>query len=353
MEALGINIFAGGFSSGVGRHFKVVGHLEHDQYGAEVSALNLKIPVWDRRSSGGWPITDLMGRRIRFVYGNPPCAPFSQAAAGRELPWYQDPRLQRTLDMVDLLEPLNPDVMAIESVCQSWSKAAGFSQSLADRVAKLGYATTVLLHDARYLGVPQKRPRLFHVFHRVELQPFVPEPSWHSLVSVGDAWKGLRQLRRKLWSVELPPHLKALWMEAKQGEKLYQVFDRLNPEPVLNSRGQVVGRPGFLLRKLPFTEPAGVLLGGLAILHPKEPRLLYPEELHALATFPLDWQWPDGTSYADAASFCSRGVAPKVGEWLAKGVAAALAANRRINKPFTGVMDLRKPLGSYEVIEGE
>ena len=82
-------IFAGNFTVGVSKHFRVVAHLEGDNYANKTFALNFpRVPVhWPKES---WP--DLSPD---LIYANPPCAPWS--IVGRSLivgndGWRTDPR---------------------------------------------------------------------------------------------------------------------------------------------------------------------------------------------------------------------------------------------------------------------
>lgn len=349
MKALGVDIFAGGFSAGVEKHFEVWGHLEHAPYGE--STVKLNRPGWMYQAGGPRSWADVTGP-VDFIYCNPPCAPYSQAAAGRAMAWHEDPRLQCARDCVGLLYEIHPQVLAIESVVEAWTKGRDFWLTMAKRAGNdLGYSTTVLLHDASRLGVPQRRKRVFFVFHKVDLGGTFEDENPTPEVSVAQAFKGLRIQTKRAWDVRLPERLEKLWHASKPGEKLFQAYDRLYPDPPRNARGQAEGRPGFLVRRLPWEEPAGVLLGG-SLIHPKEPRYLYREELNALATFPSDWAWPSGMGFAEASTLASRGVAPKVGEWLARNVRKALERGRRLNRTSIGVMDLRTGV-QYDELEEE
>lgn len=80
------------------------------------------------------------------------------------------------------------------------------------------------------------------------------------------------------------------------------------------------------------------------------------DELAAICGFPKSYKWPE-SNFNDISGYMSRGVMPKVGEWLAENVARALEANRRINRPTAEVLDITAPPGRtyplYREDEGE
>lgn len=357
MKACGCNIFAGGFTIGVKRHFNVVAQLEHDSYGLEVVKRNLPdVTVFSSKEA--WPLDKLRREKLDFVFANPPCAPFSVAAGARvqHTSWDKDPRLQRTYDIVGLLEKLNPTVLATESVVAGWTKGEPMWREKAKEAAKLGYSFTVLLHDAQYLNTPQRRARVFFVFHKVQLE--VETPDWSKVITVREAWKGLRVTaaeRKRFGNVHKQHKHSQFVAAAKPGERLAHVYNRINKnrKEKLNHLGQKKGRPGFLVSRVPLDKPSTVVLGGDVMFHPTETRLLLPSEVQRLATWPDDIVWPENAPLASITGWMSRGVAPNVGEWLARSVKASLENDKRIRKPFMALHDVRRSPGHYEVLAGE
>jgi site-specific DNA-cytosine methylase len=352
-NAIAVDVFAGGLAVGVRKHFNVLAHLEHSDYGSEVVKLNHpETPIHNHLSK--WPRTPRypgQKERTRFVCANPPCAPFSTSVPVRSRPWYEDPRVQMFQDSVGLLPDIEPDVMAIESVCPAWTKGQEFGRSLAKQAASHGYATTVLLHNAQWLGVPQHRKRLFYVFHRIAVE--WDAPNFDREITVRQAWKGLKIPARtkKLRDVSLSPEYERLANHTAQGEDLADAFDRLYPDPPRNDRGQVKGRPSFLTHRIEFDRPSSVVLGDQKMIHPTEPRSPYPEELAALVGFPRDYRWPEEIKMNKIALMMSQGVSPIVGEWLASGVARSIDRGRRLNQPFLAVQDYRTPGDNYRIFD--
>src|SRR5260370_23897113 len=77
--ALGVYIFGGGFTVGVKRAgFRVLGHLEDGPFGVSTAKRNHpELSGHIHTDPASWPL-DQFGM-VDFVYGNPPCAPWSQA----------------------------------------------------------------------------------------------------------------------------------------------------------------------------------------------------------------------------------------------------------------------------------
>jgi site-specific DNA-cytosine methylase len=239
--ALGANIFAGGFSLGVSKHFKLLGHLEHDDYGAAVSSKNLKVPIYV--GTDQWP-DKLPVRKLDFLYSNPPCAIWSVASGRDGDNWRHDPRLQRIRDIFALVKRYQPDVWCWESVCQAFSKGREFVEELADEAKKLGYSATYLLIDAAYLGTPQHRKRFFLVLHKVAIDWKAPpfrrvhggQPAKLCAAS-SRTWTRITKLSNQVEGKILK--------HTKPGELLSRVYDRIIKKPKIGS-ARTEARPAFV-----------------------------------------------------------------------------------------------------------
>lgn len=339
LVALGANIFAGGFTLGVRRHFHVLGHLEHDTYGAEVSHRNLRLPIYV--GTAEWP--NKIGR-LDWLYANPPCAIWSVASGRGGDNWKQDPRLQRIRDIFALVERYQPTVWTWESVCQAFSKGRPFVEELVRKAAKLGYSATYVLVDAAYLGTPQHRKRFFLVLHKVAIAWKAPD--FTKVITVGQALRGVKPNQALL--TQVGNHLeKNIIKHTKPGELLANVYDRLYPKPKIGSRGQRLGRPSFLKRRLESGQPSGVVIG-TTLFHPTQDRYLAVNEAAALCGFPQSYQWPKSDGY----NLLARGVMPPVGEWLARHVAAAVRRGTRLRMPGRWLVDYREAPGSVREVSG-
>lgn len=337
LDALGAYIFAGGFTVGVERHFQIRAHLEESKYGVDTFKRNRpNVPVFFPPDA--WPLESLRAEREwDFVYGNPPCAAWSNAGAATKggRTWRDSPLVDCTRRHFSLLEALRPKVWAWESVQRAWSLGSDFVRDLARRARDLGYSTTIWLHSARFCGAPQKRDRFFMIAHRVELS--IPDPDWkettieEALATVAD--DPGEPLERNLGKV------RHLLQDMRQGENLSSAWMRLTPkeEQVTGNRGQMVGRPPFTIKRARSGQPAPVVMHEL--VHPTEHRGLSIRELATLCGYPRDWEFVG----ANDAGQVGRGVCPPVGEFLARFVAAAVRAGVPVVEPRMRIVDQTKP----------
>jgi site-specific DNA-cytosine methylase len=332
--AIGANIFAGGFTLGVSKHFKVLGHLEHDDYGAMTASRNLKLPVYV--GTDQWPEK----ARVNFLYSNPPCAIWSVASGRGGSLWRSDPRLQRIRDIFGLVDRYKPEVWCWESVCQAFTRGREFVEELADQAKRRGYSATYLLVDAAYLGTPQHRKRFFLVLHRVAIDWEKARPEFGKTIPAGKALRGVKPNKELLTPINST--LESRWLKnTKPGHRLQFTYDRLVRKPKIGARGQKLGRPSFLKRRLDPSGPSTTIIGN-ALFHPTQHRFLAVNECAALCGFPQSWQWPKTDGY----NLLARGVMPPVGEWLARQVAAAIRRGRRLTKPQRWLVDFRQAPGA-------
>lgn len=333
--AIGSYIFAGGFTVGVeNAGFDVLCHMEETNYGVATFSHNRpEIPVYVGVDE--WPYDDYEGR-VDFVYGNPPCAAWSQAgnATKKGRTWDSSALVDCTRRHFQSLIRLRPRVWAWESVQRAWSLGRSLVDGFAVEARDNGYSTTVLLHDAQYLGTPQSRKRFFLVCHDIEL-PF-PRPSWttttidEALTSVADPGDPLES--------NLGRH-RAILRHVRQGENLSSAWTRLTPEDrqIRGERGQMVGRPPFTIKRARSGQPAPVVMH--EILHPTEPRGLSIRELATLCGYPQDYEFIG----AKDAGQVGRGVCPPVGEYLGRAVKSALRFSKRVVDPEYRLIDMTKP----------
>src|SRR3972149_5345400 len=93
LTAVGVHVFAGGFSLGIGPYFTVTDHLEGAATWERTVKHNLPtVRQWNPKTQ--WPVDRLRKDPPALLYANPPCAPFSSIGGrsfGRH--WSVDPRL--------------------------------------------------------------------------------------------------------------------------------------------------------------------------------------------------------------------------------------------------------------------
>lgn len=338
LKALGAYIFAGGFTVGVARVFDVLAHLEETNYGVATVRHNMpRLPV--HYGIDRWPLEDLkQGPPIDLLYGNPPCAAWSPAGSKIKAPrhWQSDPRVDCTRKHFGLLEDLRPKFWAWESVPQAFSLGRTFVDELTRRAVDLGYSVTYILHNAMYLGAPQKRRRFFFVAHLNTFDVAKIDWSWQTC---DDALHGMNDRGDPLdHNIGKYP---TLIPTVKPNETLINAWHRMYPPNVrtLNARGQTVGRPCFTIKRLQAGHPAPVVMHEL--IHPTEHRGISIQEHARLCGFPSDYEFIQAKDVGQI----SRGVCPPVGEWLARNVARCLKRGQTDPSPIIQLIDVREPPG--------
>jgi len=342
--ALGVHIFAGGFTVGVkAAGFDVLAHLEDTDYGVATAKANW--PDLDVRvGSENWSPEEFAGRTDLLV-SNPPCAIFSSAGIsttrGPEA-WREDPRLGCWYRAFRVFDVVRPKVFALESVCQAYTKGREVVDAFTLKATANGYSVVHLLIDAKWTGLPQSRKRFFFVAYRPELDlrfdfDFADPPSvGEVLASVGDD-PGEYECGKSSKGRANPSQ----WIpQCRPGERLSDVFDRTVENPTRNAQGKVSGRPSFNCRRLRHDETMGAFIGNF-YAHPEQDRFVGTREMRALCGYPQDF-WLEG-SPGGHASLLARAVMPNVGEWLATSVRAAMAASSVDYGQTVTVVDLRRP----------
>jgi DNA (cytosine-5)-methyltransferase 1 len=337
MRALGAYIFAGGFTLGVRRHFDVRCHLEGDSYGVATVKHNMpELPVY--HGPERWPLAELRREPWDLVYGNPPCAPWSQAGGvvhGRD--WREDPRVDCVRRHFGLLEELRPTVWVWESVPRAFTAGQELIRDLTERAQALGYAVTYLFQNAKWLGAPQNRPRFFFVAHRVRLT--AAPVDFTAPLTPAEVLGRMNDIGEQTWT--LRPDLVELLPDLKAGKRLVELWDARHPPETAerNAQGRLRGRPPFGWHRCPWDRPANAVVGAMTV-HPREDRLLTVKELAALCGFPPDYEFVG----SGQNSLIARGVCPPVGEWLARGVRESIEAGEP-TAPVVELVDLREPPG--------
>ena len=342
MKALGAYIFAGGFTVGVSRHFKVVGHLEGNDYGVETARLNFpKMPI--RYGKEKWQVDDPNFSELDFLYANPPCAIFSPMGivttkgAGS---WKDDPRLECWKNAVELVDVLKPRAFALESVCQAYTRGRGLVDEFTRVALERGYSVTHLLVDAKWTGIPQSRKRFFIVFHK---QPrllgyqfnYAPPPTvGEVLATIDDPGHRTITTSRKDWY--------DLVARTPQGDRVVHTWQKDHPgyETRLNAQGKVAGRPSFQDRRLSADEVMGAWVGD-KFYHPTEPRHIGLNEAKAICGYPDDFQIAP-KDLRGFGSLLARAVMPPVGEWLARVIKTTLSSKTTGERTVMRI-DTREP----------
>lgn len=309
------------FTQGVTQHFDVVAHLEDGPFGVATAKRNFPgLEVHEDPDS--WPIEELKRQNIRFVFANPPCAPWSQANGKAYHGWKDDPRVSCVHKTYDLLEQLRPDVWTFESVRGAYTKGREMCDELAQRANRLGYRVTHLLTDGAECGIAQSRRRYFFVAHKVRINWL---PTEKPAVTVKDAI-GNMKLRPDDVVAPMPDRFKKIVKITEQGEVMRKVYDRVNKidsEGVsLAENGRIKGRPGFLIARLGWDRVSPTITGSATKIHPTEDRFISIRETKALCGLPDGFKFEGKMS--DQYAQIAKAVMPKTAEYLAGRVAEAI-----------------------------
>lgn len=338
--ALGVYIFAGGFTLGTRRAgFEVLGQLEDGPYGVATTRRNHPdVPVHPDRER--WPLAELAGK-VDYVYGNPPCAPFSNAGISHKKIgmmgdwWRNDPRAQCVTRMFGVLEAVRPKVWAWESVQPALRRGRELVDELTHVAQALGYQATYVLVNGAHLGVPQVRRRVFFVFHTVAIDwQYDRVPA----MTVRDAWEPIlsgRVADTELSASGLPPRYltrDSAYMDVLSrtppGGSLRRIWEREHPPEthVRTAHGTVRGRPRFLDSRLAWDRPSPTLTGGETKFHPDAPRYITLLEQQLLCGYPEGYVF-EGNTMANRRAQTAQAVMPPTGEWLGRNVMRALEAD--------------------------
>lgn len=339
-KALGVHIFAGGFTLGVKTVFDVRQQFEDGKFGGATMAVN-QPDVEVVNAFAQWKDHYAAAREegVEFVYANPPCAPWSVAGHSWknkrtiEARWHErDPRTSCVYQTFEVLEGVRPKVWAWESVCPAFTKGRDMIDQLTKRAHDLGYSASYVFLQATDLGVPQRRKRMFVMFHSVEFDWHYPRVE--TPMTVADAWKSA--FGSSFGQSETAEHYpindaaRALLKHVEPGSGLRHGWKQMMAKQGLpyeyNERGHVKGRPAFNTVRVALDKPAPTMIGGAHMYHPHYDRPLTPKEAQVLCTYPPTYEFQG--SVGDRHSQMAKAVMPRVGAWLAMNVNRALELGR-------------------------
>ena len=176
MTVRALELFSGigGFTAAVsGSNVRVVGALDQNPAAQQVYRHNF--PDHDARQVdierlSAWELTR---SAADFWWLSPPCQPYCERGARRDL---EDPRARSLLRLLDLMAAIPgerlPESLALENVC-------GFAGSqardrLLDLLRRRGYLVQEQFICPTHLGVPSRRPRYYLAASRNPLAPQEP-----------------------------------------------------------------------------------------------------------------------------------------------------------------------------------
>ena len=330
-KAVGINIYGGGFTLGVMKHFHVLGQWEETTLGKRTFAMNFP-KLYRPLNLSEWPIEAHVGK-VHLVYANPPCAPWSMAnnhAGKTKASRFLDIRLNLTAHTYEAAIRLRPEVFISESVESGYTTGVSYYDQYVDLWMKAGYAVTFFLSDAILQGAPCARRRFHFIAHRSKLQLGKP-PKIIKAMTVENAIGDLRKINGQVSLHNERPLDKSileLVKVTKPGETLRECYHRIKG----GYKGQ---RVGFFVKRLKWDRPAFTMVR-FDYIHPIDDRWITFREAMRLCTYPDTFMAASAVEAVDA-------VLPVVGEFLAKVARKTIVENKPCPVEFNFI-DWR-PLG--------
>lgn len=331
--AVGVYIFAGGFSIGMARAgFDILGHLEGGSYGVPTFKHNFPLtPVWSLKET--WPVHALAASPPDLIFCNPPCAAWSVAGASLskgKTQWLKDPRINCHRAVLKVMQVVQPQVLMWESVTQAWTRGRSLVETFTNEALRLGYSVYHLFSSAELHGIPQPRERYLFIASRVKLD--LSHPGFSRMTTVAEAL-GLRYDReRHSWSQDCP-----VWGEHPMSTE-YSRLSRLTvPGGGLRDAWKDVNEgelppawdspsPAFMAHRLGLTRGM-TLTSAVFEIHPVWNRWLANSEVQALCQYPMEYEVL-GDRQEVRAQLC-QAVLPNVGEYLGERVLSGLIRGER------------------------
>lgn len=346
--AIGINIFGGGFTLGVQRAgFEVLGQWEECDAHRRTFDMNFSgIPHPLRYAE--WPLLD--APRVDLVYANPPCAPWSSAAAanGVMCQGYSDPRLAMTARTMETALSMEPRVFVLESVPGAFTRGRAYYNVWAEKFMAVGYGVTYWLTDAILHGSPSERQRFHFIAHKRALR--LEEPDMRRFVpktvrsAIGDIANTFGQL---------PQHAP---FRRDTSDAYYQMIEETEPGGKLRTAaetrqmmGQEVRMAPFIARRLFWDSPALTIVKVAETAHPSRARYLTTREGLRMLNYPdnfvvFDERYPVSATQA---------VMPLMGECLARLAVVSLGEQpARRELEVVDWRDFARPYRQTAVIAG-
>lgn len=324
MNAVGVYIYAGGFSIGIKKHFNIVAHCEDPKpYGLEVIRNNPhywgNMPVYP---AGRW---DECKDQVDFVFANPPCAPFSNNNVNSYIKgsWRSDPRIACWRNIVSFAKKKEVKIVALESVPQCYSKAPDLIRETIKSLAEVWPYQYVIFHNISLMGSLQNRNRVFIVGSHV---PLKLENHLFKLptITIKDRLEYYEREANgaRHWSLPVGLQYIECVKATVPGGSMRDAFHRITPPESrrLNSNGTIKGRPSFNTKRLHYSERCNTLCG-FAHIHPTQDRYVSIKEYQVLADYPYNYEIQEKVG---GYGYVSRGVSPIAGEWLGRIVKESL-----------------------------
>lgn len=294
LNALGINIYGGGFTIGARNHFNVLGQWEEDPLGRDTFDLNFGSKIHRPLHMADWPIERSVGR-FDFIYANPPCAPWSSAntrAGFTKDKRFLDKRLTLTQHTMETAVFLQPKVFISESVENAYNIGRSHYDQYIELWTQAGYHVTIFLTDGVLHGLPSTRRRFHFIAHGQALHLKPPNMATFRPTTVRDA---IWDIKDCFGREDLPQHTLPTPTQNRRSGAVSPI--KLMKATPIGGRLREVerewpGYPGpfssFLVKRLMWDAPAFTMVGLSKLIHPDGERLLTWREGMRLMSFP-DW----------------------------------------------------------------
>lgn len=331
LNALGINIYGGGFTMGVSDHFNVIGQWEEITLGRDTFTMNFP-HIFRPLKREDWPVEDHIGQ-VPFIYANPPCVAWSAASTTKKIKHHQrqgDLRLKLTHSTMTTALRINPQIFISESVENAYNIGKEHYHYYRDLFIEDGYHVTYFLTDAIIHGAACKRRRFHFIAHRYRLPFVVPNMEGFKPTTVRDV---IGDLEHTVGQNGDRHHQEA---DTRWKHKPY--FPEVLPgkplcfHPICQTPGY---RSTFLIKRFLWDAPSHTLVG-LEYIHLNGTRLITHREGLRLLSFPDTYFFARVIDAVDT-------VIPLIGRYLGAIAEEALEERDPIAPGFT-VVDWR-PLG--------
>ncbi len=222
---------------------------------------------------------------LDILDGSPPCSSFSMAGS-REKSWgknkkFREGQATQVLDdlffhFIETARILQPKVVIAENVKGLLlGKAKGYVKQIAQLFHNANYDLQLYLLNAAFMGVPQKRERVFFIASRKDLQmPRLGLKFNEQPISAAKAFQGVVHSEQDVSSEKAL----ALWQKVRPGSN----FGTVHPEG-----------SWFSKIKLDSRTPSATVTGHsyLDLYHWERPRNLAGREIGRLQSFPDDFNF--------------------------------------------------------------
>lgn len=216
--------------------------------------------------------TGLGAGQIDLIAGSPPCSSFSTSGK-RSKGWgrktrYSKSKSQRTDDLffefIRIIDGIKPKVFVAENVA-GLTIAGSYFRDIIEKMRGCGYEVEAKLLDAQWLGVPQKRKRLFFigVRHGLRVHPQFPRPQ-----------------ERRFFVSEVMPHVARFHISGLDKDRIPRGWRRATQDcfPTITDHSYRMSAQAVLASN------------ARVILHDGTERRISLEELRLLFTFPRDFE---------------------------------------------------------------